>query len=263
LAGLTKNTDTSNISTAKLFLTFYDFADRELTSKIKVLDVDELFNARPLLPFHIDAKVSEYPPTTEKVTWKLEIGSVDQGDYVTIRTSVPSMTQTPFAGSQILSDLSRTEDNLNFAPSTPFELVEGAVVMSLAIGWDVAPTESKYLLDTRDSSSLDQGIALRVEADGNLTLLVQDSATTTSLATTTPPTWVFGAITEVVMEWSALAPLMRLSVDSAVVAEDTTTALPSGLEDLSISSVQLGSDAQANNHADSEYVRIVFLTRPR
>jgi len=263
LAGMEKNTDDTTISDAKLFLTFYDFADRELTSKVKVLSVDDLFNARPLKPFSVEAAVADYPPTTEKVTWKLQIGSVEQGDFVTIRTAVPSLAQTPFATSQILSEAIRTKDNLSFSPTTPYDLTTGAAVVSMAIGFDVAPTETKYIFDTRDPSSLDKGVALRVEPDGNLTLLIQDDTTTTSLSTTVAPAWVSGAITEIVAEWSLTSPLLRISFNGATVAEDTSSALPMNLANFNISTIQLGSDVSIGSHIDSEFIRAVFLKAPR
>lgn len=263
LAGMEKNTEDTTIEEAKLFLTFYDFADRELTSKIKVLSAEDLFNARPLKPFSIQASVSEYPPTTEKITWRLQIGSVEQGDFVTIRTAVPSLTQTPFATSQVLSGQTRSKDNLSFSPTEPFSLLEGAAVLSMAIGFDVAPTEVKYIFDTRNPTSVDRGVALRVEADGNLTLLIQDDLTTSSLSTTTAPAWISGEIAEVVAEWSITTPLLRISFNGTTVAEDTSTVLPVNLANFNISTIQLGSDVSIANHIDSEFIRAVFLKNPR
>ncbi len=263
LAGLEKNAEESDITEAKLILNFFDFADRELPSKTLALDPADLFNARPLRPFSISAQPSEYPPTTEKFTWRLEISSVDQGDFITIRTAVPSVTYTPFATSQVLEEQTRVTDNLSYAPATPFDLIEGAAVFNLAIGFDGTPIEEKYIFDTRDSATLDKGVALRVNADGTMTLLVQDDTTTASVVSTIIPAWISGKVSEVVAEWSNATPLMRISVDGTIVIEDTTTALPANLEDFNISSIQLGADASVMGNLDSEFIRAVFLKRPR
>ena len=263
LAGMTKDTDTTSITDAKLIFTFYDFADRELTSMSQTLDVDDMFNARPVRPFSISAKLSDYPPTTEKITWRLQLGSVEQGDFVTLITALPSMAQTPFATSQVLSDESRVKDNLSFAPDVPFELEEGAVVVSMAIGFQGTPTEEKYIFDSRTPSTLLNGCALKVEATGELTFLIKDDTTETSLTTATVPAWVSGAVSEVVVEWDRVAPLMRITFDGTVVAEDTTSPLPVNLPDATMSVIHLGSDANVANHIDSEFIRAVFLKRPR
>ncbi len=263
LAGMEKNTDDSSISEARLLLTFHDFADRPITSKIKVLNPDDLFNARPLKPFSVQAFVSDYPPTTEKVTWRLEIGSVDQGDILTVRTALPSLLQLPFATSAVLSGNTRAKDNLSFAPTEAYPLAQGAAVVGMAVGWDDAPTEIRYILDSRDPASLDKGVSLRVETDGNLTLSVHGDVATATLSTTTPPTWVSGAITELVAEWRTTPSLLRLTVDGTVVAEDTSTALPTDVGTLEITSIQIGSDVAIANHADSEFIRTVFLKVPR
>ena len=123
--------------------------------------------------------------------------------------------------------------------------------------------EEKYIFDTRDSATLDKGVALRVNADGTMTLLVQDDTTTSSVVSTTIPAWVSGKVSEVVAEWSNVRPLMRISVDGAIVIEDTTTALPDNLEDFNISSIQLGANALVMGNLDSEFIRAVFLKRPR
>ena len=263
LAGMTKDTDTTSITTAKLIFTFYDFANRELTSMSQVLDVNDMFNARPVRPFSISAKLSDYPPTTEKITWRLQLGSVEQGDFVTLITALPSLTQTPFATSQVLSGKSRVKDNLSFAPDVPLDLEEGAVVISMAIGFQGTPTEEKYIYDSRSPGTLLNGSALRVEPTGELTFLISDDTTTASLTTSTAPAWVSGAISEVVVEWSSAAPLMRISFDGQIIATDTSTALPTGLVGTTTSVVQLGSDANINSNIDSEFIRAVFLKRPR
>ncbi len=263
LAGMTKNTETTGISDAKLIFTFFDFADRELTSKSQVLDVNELFNARPVKPFSISTSLSDYPPSTEKITWKLQIGSVEQGDFVTLITSLPSMAQTPFATSQILSTVSRVKDNLSYSPDVAFDLEEGAAVLSLAIGFDVAPTEEKYIFDSRTPTTLLNGASLKVEATGELTFLIADDTSTVSVTSASAPPWVSGAISDVVVEWSSAQPLMRITFDGTIVVEDTTTALPTGLDAITVSSVQLGSDADVTKHIDSEFIRAVFLKRPR
>jgi hypothetical protein len=262
LAGLEKNAPESDITEAKLVLNFFDFADRELPSLTKVLDPADLFNARPLRPFSIEAQPSEYPATTEKFTWRLEIASVDQGDYITIRTAVPSVTYTPFATSQVLTGMTRVVDNLSYVPDTPFALEEGAALFNLAIGFQDAPTEVKYIFDTRDSATLNKGAALRVNADGSLTLLVQGAALTESL-TSPSVDWISGKVTEVVAEWSEAGQLLRITVDGTVVAEDTAAVLPTDLEDFTISSIQLGADSQVQGNLDSEFIRAIFLKRPR
>lgn len=269
LAGMTKDTDTTSITTAKLIFTFYDFADRELTSMSQALDVDELFNARPVKPFSISANaawagdVSDYPESTEKITWKLQLGSVEQGDFVTLITALPSLSQTPFATSQVLSDGSRVKDNLSFAPDVPFALEEGAAVISMAIGFQGAPTEEKYIFDTRSPGTLLNGSALKVEDDGRLTFLISDDITTTSITSATAPAWVSGAISEVVAEWSNTAPLMRISFDGQIIATDVSTALPANLTGVTTPVIQLGSDSDVTKHIDSEFIRAVFLKRPR
>ncbi len=263
LAGMVKDTDTTSITTASLIFTYYDFADRELTSMSQALSVDEMFNARPVKPFSISAKLSDYPPTTEKITWRLQLGSVEQGDFVTLITSLPSLSQTPFATSQILSDGSRVKDNLSFAPDVPFALEEGAVVISMAIGFQGTPTEEKYIFDSRTPGTLLNGCALKVEADGKLTFLIKDDTTTTFVTSVTAPAWTSGAVSEVVAEWSDTAPLMRITFDGEIIATDISTALPANLSGVTTPVVQLGSDANVANHIDSEFIRAVFLKRPR
>ncbi len=263
LAGMTKDTETTSITGAKLIFTFYDFADRELTSMSQTLSVDDMFNARPVRPFSLSAKLSDYPPTTEKITWRLQLSSVEQGDFITLITALPSMTQTPFATSQVLSGESRVKDNLSFAPDVPFDLEEGAVVVSMAIGFQGTPTEEKYIYDSRSPGTLLNGSALKVEADGRLTFLISDDTTTASLTTASAPAWVSGAISEVVVEWSNSSPLMRISFDGMIIATDTSTALPENLAGITTPSVQLGSDANVVNHIDSEFLRAVFMKRPR
>ncbi len=264
LAGMTKDTDTTSITEAKLIFTYYDFADRELTSMSQALSVDDMFNARPVRPFSISAKISDYPPTTEKITWRLQLGSVEQGDFVTLITALPSLTQTPFATSQVLSDGSRIKDNLSYAPDVPFALEEGAAVISMAIGFQGTPTEEKYIFDSRTPGTLLNGSALKVEADGRLTFLItDDTGSTASVTSATAPAWTSGAVSEVVAEWSSSAPLMRISFDGQIIVTDTTTPLPTGLIDKTVSVVQLGSDSNVANHIDSEFIRAVFLKRPR
>ncbi len=266
LAGMTKDTETTDITDAKLIFTFYDFADRELTSMSQALSVDDMFNARPVRPFSISASpygVSNYPPSTEKVTWRLQLGSVEQGDFVTLITALPSLTQTPFATSQVLSDGSRVKDNLSYAPDVPFALEEGAVVISMAIGFQGTPTEEKYIYDSRSPGTLLNGTALRVDATGTLTFLIADDTTTMLLTTSTIPNWVSGAISEVVVEWSNTAPLMQITLDGEILETDDTTPLPVNLEGVTTSVVQLGSDADVTKHIDSEFIRTVFLKRPR
>jgi len=224
-----------------------------------------LLNARPLRPISISAKLSDYPPSAEKITWKLQISSVEQGDYVTILTALPSLSQTPYATSQILSTYSRVKDALSFTPTTPFSLKEGAIVLSLAIGFGATPTEEKYLFDTRTPVTLLNGIALKVEATGELTLLVANGTTTSSITSASVPAWTSGAVTEIVAEWDSntTSPLRRISFEGTTVAEDTSTALPTGLDALTISNIQLGTDANATKHIDSEFIRVVCLKRPR
>ena len=264
LAGMTKDTETTSITDAQLIFTYYDFADRELTSMSQALNVDDMFNARPVRPFSISAKISDYPPTTEKITWRLQLGSVEQGDFVTLITALPSLTQTPFATSQVLSDGSRIKDNLSFAPDVPFALEEGAAVISMAIGFQGTPTEEKYIFDSRTPGTLLNGSALKVEADGRLTFLItDDTGSTASVTSATAPAWTSGAVSEVVAEWSSSAPLMRISFDGQIIVTDTTTPLPTGLIDKTVSVVQLGSDSNVANHIDSEFIRAVFLKRPR
>jgi len=263
LAGMEKNTDTTSITKATLIFTFYNSSNLELTSKPLALDVDELFNARPLKPFSLSSTPTEYPPTVDKIAWRLEIGSVEQGDFVTLRTALPSLSQTPFATSQILSEGSRVKDNLSFAPDVPFALEEGAAVLNMAIGFDDAPTEEKYIFDSRSPATLLNGVALKVEATGELTLLISNGVSTTSVTSATIPTWVSGAISEIAAEWSSSVPLMRITFDGTIIAEDTVTALPTGLDEITMSSIQLGSDSDITKHIDSEFVRAVFLKRPR
>ncbi len=263
LAGMEKNTDTTSITKATLIFTFYNSSDQELTSMPEVLDVDELFNARPLKPFSISAKISDYPPTVAKITWRLEIGSVEQGDFVTVRTALPSLSQTPFATSQILSEGSRVKDNLSFAPNIPFALEEGAAVLNMAIGFDDAPTEEKYIFDSRSPTTLLDGAALKVEATGELTLLISNGVSTTSVTSATIPAWISGTVSEIVAEWSDSEPLMRITFDGNIIAEDMVTSLPTGLDAITMSIIQLGSNADVTKHIDSEFIRAVFLKRPR
>jgi hypothetical protein len=143
-------------------------------------------------------------------------------------------------------------------------LEEGAAVISMAIGFQGTPTEEKYIYDSRSPGTLVNGTALKVEADGRLTFLITDSTgATESVTSATAPAWTSGAISEVVAEWSNTAPLMRISFDGTIIATDTSTALPSGLVDSTVSVVQLGSDSDVANHIDSEFIRAVFLKRPR
>lgn len=263
LAGLEKGTPDSDITEVKLILRFFDFADRELPSVVKVLDPADLFNARPLRPFSIQAK-PPYPATAEKFTWRLEMGSLEQGDFITVRTALPSVTNTPFATSQVLTGQTRSPDNLSYAPATPFSLEEGAAIFNLAIGFEGAPTEDKYIFDTRDSATLAKGAALRVDSTGTLTFLIADETSTVSVSTPSPIPWVSGKVSEVVVEWSSINnTLYRISVDGTVLLEDTSTAFPSGMEGLEITSIQLGSNAQVQEHLDSEFIRSIFLKRPR
>ena len=102
-----------------------------------------------------------------------------------------------------------------------------------------------------------------VNADGTMTLLVQDDTTTTSVTSTIIPEWISGQVFEVVAEWSNATPLMRISVDGDTVVEDTTTDLPANLENFDISSIQLGANALVMGNLDSEFIRAVFLKRPR
>jgi len=263
LAGLEKNDPESDITEAKLVIQFFDYADRELPSITKILDPIDLFNARPLRPFSVQAQPSQYPATTEKFTWRLEIGSLERGDYITVKTAIPSVTYTPFATSQVITGKTRVSDNLSYSPDTPFNLVEGAAFFNIAIGFEDSPTENKYIFDTRDSITLDKGVALRVNANGTLTLIVSDQNTTEEVTTSTPFSWTSGKVSEIVAEWSSLTPLLRITVDGDTLVEDTTTALPSNLDELEISNIQLGSDAQIQGSLDSEFIRAIFMKRPR
>jgi hypothetical protein len=274
LAGMTKDTETTSITEAQLIFTFYDSYDRELTSMSQALDVDSMFNARPVKPFSISAnpewgsppttgEYSDYPESTAKITWRLQLGSVEQGDFVTLITSLPSLSQTQFATSQILSAGSRVKDNLSFAPDVPFALEEGATVISMAVGFQDAPTEEKYIFDSRTPGTLKNGCALKVESTGELTFLIWDDTTESKVTSATVPAWTSGAVSEVVAEWSDTAPLMRITFDGQVIAEDTSTALPTNLSGVTTPVVQLGSDANVANHIDSEFIRAVFLKRPR
>jgi len=260
LAGMEKVAPDSDITEVKLILNFFDFADRALPAKSVSLNPADLFNARPLKPFSIQAQPSEYPATTEKFSWRLEIGSVNQGDYVTVRLAVPSISHTPFATSQVLTDEIRATDNLSFAPDVPFDMVEGAAVFSLAIGFEATPTEPKWVFDTRDPITLVNGVALKVNVDGTLTLLVQDAATTGTITTPTPTSWVSGKITEVVAEWSS--SLLRISVDGVTLIEDLAATVPD-MTGITATSVQLGADSNVSGSLDSEFVRATFLKRPR
>jgi hypothetical protein len=67
----------------------------------------------------------------------------------------------------------------------------------------------------------------------------------------------------VVAEWSDTAPLMRITFDGVVMANDISTALPTNLAGVTVPVVQLGSDADVTKHIDSEFIRAVFLKRPR
>jgi hypothetical protein len=262
LAGMEKVAPDSDITEVKLILNFFDFADRALPSKSIDLDPTDLFNARPLAPFSIQAQPSEFPASTEKFTWRLEIGSVNQGDYVTVRTALPSVTYTPFATSQVLSEQVRVSDNLSFVPDEPFTLLDGAAVFSLAIGFEGTPTEPKWVFDTRESVGLTSGVALLVNADGTLTLFVQNATETTSVSTPAAPAWVSGKVTEIVAEWRTAPALLRISVDGTTLIEDAATALPD-MEGILATSLQLGADKQVSGSLDSEFVRAVFLKRPR
>lgn len=262
LAGMEKVAPDSDITEVKLILNFFDFADRALPSKEIDLDPADLFNARPLKPFSIQAQPSEYPASTEKFTWRLEISSVNQGDYVTVRTALPSVTYTPFATSQVLSEQTRVIDNLSFAPDEAFTLLDGATVFNLAIGFNGMPTEPKYVFDTRESTGLTSGVALLVNADGTLTLSLQNATETVSVSTSASPLWVSGKVSEVVAEWRTAPALLRISVDGDTLVEDTSTALPD-MTDILATSIQLGSNSQVQGSLDSEFVRAVFLKRPR
>ena len=128
----------------------------------------------------------------------------------------------------------------------------------------MAPTEEKYIFDGRTPITLIEGVAVKVESDGQLTFLISNTTTTATLVTTTAPAWVSGAITEIVAEWrSGTNPLMRLSVDGTVVAEDLVTVLPTGLTDLTMSTIAFGSDANVAKQIDSEFLRTTWLKRPR
>jgi hypothetical protein len=104
---------------------------------------------------------------------------------------------------------------------------------------------------------------LRVEPTGELTFLISDDTTTTSVTSATVPAWVSGAVSEVVAEWSDTAPLMRIQFDGVIMANDTSTALPANLGGVTTPVIQLGSDADVTKHIDSEFIRAVFLKRPR
>jgi hypothetical protein len=134
----------------------------------------------------------------------------------------------------------------------------------MAIGFQGTPTEEKYIFDTRTPGTLLNGCALRVDANGELTFLISDDTTTTSVTSTgTVPAWTSGAVSEVVAEWSDARPLMRITFDGVIVANDTSTALPANLSGVTTPVVQLGSDADVTKHIDSEFIRAVFLKRPR
>ena len=262
LAGMEKVAPDSDITEVKLILNFFDFADRALPSKSISLDPADLFNARPLKPFSIQAQPFEYPASTEKFTWRLEIGSVNQGDFVTVRMAVPSVTYTPFATSQVVSGETRVTDSLSFAPDEAFTLVEGAAVFNLAIGFEALPTEPKWIFDTRESVGLTSGVALLVNADGTLTLFVQNATETVPASTSAAPAWISGKVHEVVAEWRTAPALLRITVDGVTMVEDVSTALPD-MTDILAASIQLGSDSQVSGSLDSEFVRAVFLKRPR
>jgi len=263
LAGMEKNSPESDITKAKLVFNFFDFADRQLPSITKILNPDDLFNARPLRPFSIQSQPSQHPLSAEKFTWRLEIGSIEQADFITVLTALPSVTNTQFATSQVLTEQIRVSDNLSYIPETPFSVEEGAAVFNVAVGFDGAPFEDKYIFDTRDPITLNKGISFKVNANGTLTLTASDETTTATATTSTPTNWVSGKIHEIVAEWRTSAPLLRISVDGEILLEDTTTTLPVGLTTLSASSIQLGASAQVQNHIDSEFIRAVFLKRPR
>jgi hypothetical protein len=263
LAGLEKVALESDITEAKLILNFFDYANRALPSKEVTLSTAALFNARPLIALSIEAQPSEYPTSTEKFTWRLEISSVDSGDYIQILTALPSVTYTPFATSQVLTSYTRTADDISFVPDTAFALGEGAAVFSLALSFTGAPTETKWIFDTRDSVNLNNGIALRVNANGTLTLLVQNATTTSSVTTPTATSWVAGTVVEVVAEWSSTTPLMQISVGGTTLVTDTSTALPTGMALITASAIQLGANAQALEALDGEIIRATFLKRPR
>ncbi|KKN63703.1 hypothetical protein LCGC14_0499380 [marine sediment metagenome] len=139
-------------------------------------------------------------------------------------------------------------------------MVEGAAVFSLAIGFEATPTEPKWVFDTRDPITLVNGVALKVNVDGTLTLLVQDAATTGTITTPTPTSWVSGKITEVVAEWSS--SLLRISVDGVTLIEDLAATVPD-MTGITATSVQLGADSNVSGSLDSEFVRATFLKRPR
>jgi hypothetical protein len=259
LAGMSKDAPESNITNAKLTLHFYDFADRELPDHPVSINPDDLFNARPLKPFSISVQPSQIPTSTEKFTWSLEISEVNQGDFITLLTSVPSVTYTPFATSQVLTDEVRATDNLSFAPTVPFDLVEGAAVFSLAIGFQGTPPEDKWIFDTRAPIALDNGVSLKVNADGRLELLVDNGAGSGSVTTTDPIPWVSGKVTEVVAEWNST--LLSISVDGVVLPSAGTGAVD--MTGITATNVQLGSNSDILGSMDSEFIRAVFLKRPR
>ena len=262
LAGMEKVAPDSDITEVKLILNFFDFADRALPNKEISLDPADLFNARPLKPFSIQAQPFEFPASTEKFTWRLEIGQVNQGDYVTVRMAVPSVTYTPFATSQVVSGETRVTDSLSFAPDEAFTMEDGAAVFNLAIGFEGTPTEPKWIFDTRESVGLTSGVALLVNADGTLTLFVQNATDTVSASTSAAPGWISGKVHEVVAEWRTAPALLRITVDGVTLVEDVSTALPD-MEGILAASIQLGSDSQVAGSLDSEFVRAVFLKRPR
>ena len=262
LAGMEKVAPDSDITEVKLILNFFDFADRVLPDKVISLDPADLFNARPLKPFSIEAQPSEFPTSTEKFTWRLEIGSVNQGDYVTVRLALPSVTFTPFATSQVVSGETRVTDSLSYAPDEAFPLVEGAAVFDLAIGFEGTPTEPKWIFDTRESVGLTSGVALGVNADGTLTLYVQNATDpVVSASTSSAPAWESGKVHEVVAEWRTTPALLRITVDGVILVEDETV-LPD-MTNVTATSIQLGANKQISGSLDSEFLRAVFLKRPR
>jgi hypothetical protein len=178
-----------------------------------------------------------------------------------VRLALPSVTYTPFATSQVISEETRVIDNLSFAPDEPFALIDGAAVFNLAIGFEGMPTEPKWIYDSRDPAGT-SGVALLVNADGTLTLYVQNATETASVSTSAAPEWISGKVTEVVAEWRTSPSLLRISVDGVTMVEDVATALPD-MTDILATSIQLGASSTVTGSLDSEFVRAVFLKRPR
>jgi hypothetical protein len=83
-----------------------------------------------------------------------------------------------------------------------------------------------------------------------------------SATTSSAPAWISGKVCEVVAEWRTAPALLRITVDGVTLVEDVATALPD-MEGILATSIQLGSDSQVAGSLDSEFVRAVFLKRPR